>query len=93
MWKKVREYLSFLTLQQNIANRLDKKYPNAGQSLTWQFLFPSSTLSKDPRADAVRRHHVFPTTIQSHIKRAIKNCGIHKQASCHLSAIHLDDLD
>ncbi|MET0357388.1 MAG: tyrosine-type recombinase/integrase, partial [Cellvibrio sp.] len=37
----------------------------------------------DPRTDAIRRHHVFPTTIQSHVKRAIKSCCIHKQASCH----------
>lgn len=64
-------------------NRLDKKYPNAGKSLAWQYLFPSSTLSKDPREQAVRRHHVFPTTIQSQVKRAIKFTGIHKQASCH----------
>jgi integron integrase len=62
---------------------LQQKYPNAGHSLAWQYLFPSTELSKDPRTDTFRRHHVFSTSIQNHVKCAIKKAHIHKQASCH----------
>lgn len=64
-------------------NMLEKKYPSAGHSLGWQFIFPSKELSKDPRSKAIRRHHIYPTTIQSHVKQAIKESRIHKHASCH----------
>ena len=40
---------------------LDRKYPNAANEWGWQYVFPSSKLSKDPRSDAVRRHHIDPT--------------------------------
>jgi integron integrase len=64
-------------------HRLEKKYPTAGHSLAWQFLFPSVSIAKDPRENIMRRHHIFSTTLQSHVKRAIKKACIHKQASCH----------
>ncbi len=31
---------------------LDRKYPNAGRELAWLWVFPSKTLSTDPRADS-----------------------------------------
>lgn len=66
-----------------LPNMLEKKYPTAGISLGWQFLFPSTDVSKDPRSDVIRRHHLYSTTLQSHVKHAIKKSSIHKQASCH----------
>jgi integron integrase len=62
---------------------LEKKYPNVGTSLAWQFLFPSSGVAKDPRCNVVRRHHVYSATIQSQVKKAIDKSNITKQASCH----------
>lgn len=62
---------------------LEKKYPNAGHSLAWQFLFPSEVLSKDPRADVIRRHHVYRATVQAHIRKAVVAAKIRKQASPH----------
>lgn len=56
-------------------NMLEKKYPSAGNSLGWQFIFPSNELGKDPGSDAIRRHHIYPTIIQSHVKQAIKKCA------------------
>ena len=64
-------------------NLLEKKYPEASHSLGWQFLFPSTDISKDPRAGVMRRHHIYPTTLQTHVKQAIKKSRIHKHASCH----------
>lgn len=49
----------------------------------WQYLFPSPALSKDPRNNVIRRHHIYSTAIQVHVKQAIKKSLIHKHASCH----------
>jgi len=63
--------------------QLEKKYPEAGRSLAWQYVFPSDNISQDPRANIMRRHHVYSTTLQVHVKRAIKSARINKLASCH----------
>lgn len=66
-----------------LPHQLEKKYPNAGRSLAWQYVFPSETISKDPRAAVNRRHHIFTTSLQNHVKKAISASRINKQASCH----------
>ena len=66
-----------------LPHSLEIKYPYAGHALEWQFMFPSESLSKDPRADVIRRHHLYSGTLQSHVKDAIRESRIHKQASCH----------
>ena len=38
---------------------LDKKYINAAKEFKWQFIFPSKKISKDPRSDKMRRHHML----------------------------------
>jgi integron integrase len=38
---------------------LDAKYPRAGQAWSWFWLFPSPTLSIDPRTGVQRRHHLY----------------------------------
>lgn len=66
-----------------LPNRLAKKYPSAAHSLAWQFLFPSTVTSKDPRENAVRRHHLYEGSLQRKVKDALTCLGIHKHASCH----------
>ncbi len=66
-----------------LPHSLEQKYPYAGHALEWQYLFPSETLSKDPRVNVIRRHHIYSGTLQSHVKDAIRESRIHKQASCH----------
>jgi len=66
-----------------LPHALERKYPNAGRSLEWQFMFPSENISNDPRANVMRRHHIYSGTLQSHVKDAIKEARIFKQASCH----------
>jgi len=41
-----------------LPNALSVKYPNAGRQWGWQYVFPSRSLSVDPRSGVVRRHHV-----------------------------------
>lgn len=64
-------------------NALESKYPSAGHSLEWQYLFPSDNISKDPRVNVMRRHHLYSGTLQSHVKEAIREARVFKQASCH----------
>ena len=64
-------------------NALARKYPNAAYGLAWQWVFPSGTLSVDPRSGRVRRHHIQPDSIQRAIKQAVRDAQIPKPASCH----------
>lgn len=62
---------------------LAKKYPNAETELNWQYVFPSRNLAKDPRSNVIRRHHIDQSVINKAIKRAVKQCDIHKKVSAH----------
>jgi integron integrase len=37
---------------------LDKKYPNAATEWAWQYVFPASKVSLDPRSGKEQRHHI-----------------------------------
>ncbi|WP_017305744.1 integron integrase [Spirulina subsalsa] len=62
---------------------LERKYPNADRDWVWQYIFPASTRSKDPRSGIVRRHHLHESVIQKAVKAGIRQVGIDKKASCH----------
>jgi integron integrase len=62
---------------------LERKYPNAGRELGWFWVFPSRTLSTDPRAGIVRRHHLSDSVIQKAVKAAAVRAHIHKPISVH----------
>jgi len=62
---------------------LERKYPNAARELGWFWVFPSHTLSTDPRAGVVRRHHISDSVIQKAVKAAALKAKIHKPVSVH----------
>jgi integron integrase len=62
---------------------LAKKYPTESKKVHWQFLFPSHTLSIDPRSGVEQRHHVHARTIQRAVKRAAYEAKIHKPITSH----------
>jgi integron integrase len=66
-----------------LPHALAKKYPNAGRESGWQYLFPASSLSRDPRSGRLRRHHVDESTLQRAVKRARETAGLVKPATCH----------
>jgi integron integrase len=66
-----------------LPNALERKYPNAGKEWIWQWLFPARSLSMDPKSKIFRRWHIFPSTIQKHIKKASMKAGIAKRATVH----------
>jgi integron integrase len=62
---------------------LDRKYPGAGKSWGWQYVFPSRNLSVDPLSGVIRRHHANAKAIQRTMKRAVRDAGINKLATPH----------
>jgi len=62
---------------------LSRKYRNAAKEWNWQYIFPSRNLSKDPRNDKIRRHHVDPSVVNKAIKAAVKRVEIKKKISAH----------
>jgi integron integrase len=62
---------------------LDKKYPAAGKSWGWQYVFPSINLSVDPYSGKMRRHHADEKAIQRAMKKAVNASGITKPATPH----------
>lgn len=62
---------------------LERKYPAAAKSWAWQYAFPSAQRSIDPRTSEERRHHLDESRLQRAVKRAIREAGIAKAASCH----------
>jgi integrase len=62
---------------------LKRKYPNADRAWIWQYVFPATKLSVDPRSGETRRHHVSEKNLQNAVKFAIRAASIRKAASCH----------
>ena len=62
---------------------LSHKYPNAEREWNWQYVFPGRGLSKDPRSEIIRRHHVDQSVINKAIKKAVRKLGIYKKVSAH----------
>ena len=60
-----------------------RKYPNAETEWLWQFVFPSKTLSKNPRSgdDVLYRYHLHESTIQRAFRKASQQAGIDKRVS------------
>ena len=63
---------------------LARKYPHAGKEWAWQWLFPSKTLSVDPRVRQIRRHHIHPSYLQKQIKVAAAAAGFSKNVTVHV---------
>ncbi len=62
---------------------LARKYPRAQYELGWQYLFPATTPSRDPRSGAWQRHHLHEASVQRRVKSAVRAAKIDKPATCH----------
>ena len=60
-----------------------RKDPGATRAWIWQYVFPASKRSRDPRSGVERRHHLSVTVPQKAVKEAIQRAGIQKRGSCH----------
>ena len=62
---------------------LERKYPSACREWAWQYVFPSKTISADPRTGRKARYHLYSQNIQRAIKQAVRQANIVKPASTH----------
>ncbi len=62
---------------------LAQKYPSAAREPGWQYLFPATSIGRDPRSGVLRRHHLHETTLRKFVGRARREAGIIKPVSCH----------
>ncbi len=46
-----------------LPHALARKYPIACKEWKWQYVFPATQLSRDPRSGIKRRHHIDASTI------------------------------
>ncbi|MDP6467761.1 MAG: integron integrase [Pirellulaceae bacterium] len=62
---------------------LARKYPNADREFAWQYVFPATKLSRDPRTGELRRHHLHESVFPAALKRAAKRAQIDKHVVAH----------
>ena len=66
-----------------LPDALERKYPRAGTSWGWFWVFPQATHSVCPRSGVQRRHHLFDQTFQRGFRRAALDAGILSPATPH----------
>jgi integron integrase len=66
-----------------LPDALARKYPKADAEWGWQYVFPASVRSRDPRDGQERRHHLDESRLQRAVKQARVRAGLAKPATCH----------
>jgi len=64
-------------------NALYKKYPSASQSLSWQYVFPSSLVRPWHEMGKMVRWHASPSTLRRAFRRAANQANILKHVGPH----------
>ncbi|MEA3289895.1 MAG: tyrosine-type recombinase/integrase [Campylobacterota bacterium] len=64
--------------------QLDRKFPNAKNETKWQYIFPMNKVSKDPRSEVIRRHHILEMTFSRNIKKSVLKSNIDKRVTSHI---------
>ena len=67
-----------------LPDALDRKYRNAAAEWGWQWVFPASHLSVDPRSGVQRRHHLYESVPQRALREAARKVGLSKPAHPHI---------
>jgi integron integrase len=62
---------------------LQKKFLHASTEYIWQYVFPASKYSLDPRTNIKRRHHLDESAVQRAFKSALQISGIPKAGTIH----------
>ncbi|MEP6483521.1 MAG: integron integrase [Rudaea sp.] len=66
-----------------LPHALERKYSGAAHEWRWQYVFPATSRSADPRSRVVRRHHLDESVLQRAVKRAAREMGVAKHVTCH----------
>ena len=63
---------------------LARKYPSAAREWIWQYVFPSSKRSHDPRSGTFRRHHLHPSGVRKAVRAAALKAAVQKHVTPHV---------
>ncbi|MBI3756413.1 MAG: integron integrase [Deltaproteobacteria bacterium] len=66
-----------------LPDALHRKYPNAPIAWGWQWVFPATQISVDPRSGEKRRHHLHEVVLQRAVRAAARQVGLIKPVGCH----------
>jgi len=66
-----------------LPHALEHKYPNAKKEWIWQYIFPASELSRDPKTQIMRRHHLHETAVQRAVRQSARLAKIDKHVTPH----------
>lgn len=66
-----------------LPHALERKYPRAGESWAWFWVFPAAKLSVDPQTGIERRHHLFEERLNRQLKKAVVEADLSKHVSVH----------
>ena len=79
---EIEAFLSHLATNRKAAASTQRQALNALVFLYKQ-VFPAKKLSKDPRSETIRRHHVLESGLQKAVKIAVDRAGITKRVGTH----------
>ncbi|MBI3247761.1 MAG: integron integrase [Deltaproteobacteria bacterium] len=66
-----------------LPDALARKYPNTAQTWGWQWVFPATQISVDPRSGEKRRHHLHESVLQRAVRRAAQQVELSKPVGPH----------
>ncbi len=67
-----------------LPHALAVKYPSAATAFGWQYVFPASQRSLDPRSGVERRHHLSDSAVQKAVRQAARRADLAKPVSPHV---------
>jgi len=67
----------------HLPHALARKYPNAAAEFGWQYVFPATRISVDPRDGERRRHHIDEKVLQKAVRRAALEAGFDRPVTPH----------
>jgi len=67
----------------HLPHALARKYPNAATEPGWQYVFPATRISVDPRDGVRRRHHIDEKVLQAAVRRAALEAGFERPVTPH----------
>lgn len=59
-----------------LPDALARKYPDADRAFGWQYLFPATRRSTDPRSGRVMRHHLHEQVLQRAVRAAARRATV-----------------
>ena len=66
-----------------VPTALDRKYPTAGRSLPWQWVFPARRARPVAASGRIYRLHLHESVLQRAMAEAVRRSGVTKRATCH----------